>query len=111
MIDYVSIIDKRIDELKQENNNAIRHIQSMIEDAMAEFVFIEACKAKDMPETVNSETEFAEVEAKRHSDLISANLQKIEALEEYKERLDEEEIKQLLAEELQRLSRLTFPED
>lgn len=111
MIDYVSIIDKRIDELKTENENAIHSIQSMIEAAMAEFIFIEACKSKDMPEYVNFETEFAEVEAKLHSELISANLLKIEALEEYKERLEDEEIKQVLAKELQRLSQLTFPQE
>lgn len=111
MIDYVSIIDKRIDELKTENDASARRIQSMIEDAMAEFVFIEACKEKGMSEAVNSDSEFAEIEAKHHSSLISANLLIIEALEEYKERLNDEGIKRLLSDELQRLSQLTFPEE
>ena len=109
MIDYASMIDKRIEELQTEINQELRNIQQAIEEAMAEFIYHEACKDTSLSETVNLETESAEFQAEQYRKNVLETQTRIEALKAYKERLEDPDVKSLLAEELDRLSSLTDP--
>ena len=109
MIDYASMIDKRIEELQAEIDQDLRNIQQAIEEAMAEFIYHEACKDTSLSETVNMEIESAEADARRYRKNVLGTQTRIEALKAYKERLEDPNVKSLLAEELDRLSSLTDP--
>lgn len=108
MIDYASMIDKRIEELQAEIDQDLRNIQQAIEEAMAEFIYHEACKDTSLSETVNLETESAEADARRYRKNVLETQTRIEALKAYKERLEDQDVKSFLDGELERLSSLTY---
>jgi chaperonin cofactor prefoldin len=110
MIDYASMIDKRIEELQAEIDQDLRNIQQAIEEAMAEFIYHEACKDTSLSETVNMEIESAEADARRYRKNVLGTQTRIEALKAYKERLEDPNVKSFLDGELERLSSLTYAE-
>ena len=89
----------------------MRNIEQAIEEAMAEFIYHEACKDTSLSETVNLETESAEFQAEQYRKNVLETQTRIQALKAYKERLEDPDVKSLLAEELARLSSLTYSDE
>jgi len=111
MLDYQSLIDRRIAELQDQINKSRQFMESRIEAAMGEFIFQQACKSNSIPAPVNVKNILVEGEAKRYVENIVELKSKIKALQSFKENLDKPEVKGLLDTELNRFVSLTFPEE
>lgn len=109
MLDYESMIDERIAQLENEIEVAKKKADDQIERAMAEFIYQAALKSASLPESANLQKLFAEGGAEQYRKTVEDHRAKIAALQNFKARLTETEIKSLLAAELARLSALTYP--
>jgi hypothetical protein len=111
MRDYESMIDEKIAQLGNEIQAAKKKAEDQIERAMAEFIYHEALKEKYPSDAFPLEKLQAEQEAERYRKLTIVNQAKIAALETFKAKLEQPVIKSNLADELERLSSLTFPDN